>query len=503
MVILILSSCDLYTDIFGEEDDKSAKNMTRNGITEKGNWTFMVYMAADNNLEPYLLSDVEEMVNGYVPDNNYNVVLFVDRAGSDVYGSTTEEGLFYENFTDSRMYVLENNGIKRISGGDNFPEITLKSNYEANTGDANNLKKFIQSAKAQYPAEKYALIFWNHGAGPRSLSYSNDKITGKDVCFDSTSNDDSLFIGEISDVLGKEESVDFIGFDACLMGSIEIAYQFRNQEDQFSAHVMVASPAEEWAAGWNYEYIFKRFSTKTTTLSSSKNTTVPELDNEIIYNPYEMNAIELASICVEEYHDIIEENYIYGQTMAAYDLMAVSDVKESFDKLSRLIVNRKDLIDQHRYFLLTYFNDFSTVDKITTPLYDFYDLCEIIKENEGDTIIGQSAQEVLQYTENLILFSYADNYSYLYTEYKAGKNGISIFMPFGDESSEITGESKSHWETQFWYNPDIIITSVSYGNLFWCKDGAIEGNNSVENWFELLDCWYDNNNLRDSNEYLF
>jgi hypothetical protein len=49
-----------------------------------------------------------------------------------------------------------------------------------------------------------------------------------------------------------------IGFDACLMGAVEIAYQFRPGNGGFSAQVMVASPANEWGSGWSYKSILAR-----------------------------------------------------------------------------------------------------------------------------------------------------------------------------------------------------------------------------------------------------
>ncbi|MFW6366626.1 MAG: clostripain-related cysteine peptidase, partial [Spirochaetota bacterium] len=253
-MISVFTACD-----FTEQDD-SVPNLTNGRLTEKGRWTLMVYMAADNDLEPQVLSDTLEMVNGYTEHDDLTVILLVDRADSSVIGNTDEPGIFGENFSDTRMYRLTSEGVERISGGAEFPEITQTSVYEANTGDAQNLKKFIRSVKAQYPADKYGLILWNHGAGPRSIGSVDVRFDTRDIGFDSGSDEDSLFIGEISDVLGAEESVDFLGFDACLMGSVEIAYQFRRGSGDFSAHIMVASPDREWFKGWDYEAVFRRIS---------------------------------------------------------------------------------------------------------------------------------------------------------------------------------------------------------------------------------------------------
>ena len=57
----------------------------------------------------------------------------------------------------------------------------------------------------------------------------------------------------------------------------------------------------------------------------------------------------------------------------------------------------------------------------------------------------------------------------------------------------------------WWYNAiDIsmyVDTDFVYGNLAWCsndKDGNITSSfNIVENWFEMLDAWFDINNSID------
>lgn len=56
------------------------------------------------------------------------------------------------------------------------------------------------------------------------------------------------------------------------------------------------------------------------------------------------------------------------------------------------------------------------------------------------------------------------------------------------------------WEDQKWYNPKPF---ENQGNLAFCKDGAIENNQIVENYFEVLDFWFDSDNEKDVNEYVY
>lgn len=125
--------------------------------------TIMYYCDADNNLEPSLLNDIQEMKKGYVNNTNLNLITLVDRSSK----YSNDKRVFGENFDDTRLYKIEHNKTQRLNGGNEFPEITLNSNYEANMGDADTLKKFINYCKANYKADKYVLIMSNHGGGAK------------------------------------------------------------------------------------------------------------------------------------------------------------------------------------------------------------------------------------------------------------------------------------------------------------------------------------------------
>jgi clostripain len=70
-----------------------------------------------------------------------------------------------------------------------------------------------------------------------------------------------------------------------------------------------------------------------------------------------------------------------------------------------------------------------------------------------------------------------------------GKTGVYLVFPPGD--SEITRDGKPvrFWSLCRFYSP-LPVPGV-HGRLAFCRDGATAGNGKVENWFELLDSWYD------------
>ncbi|MDY4609489.1 MAG: clostripain-related cysteine peptidase [Sphaerochaetaceae bacterium] len=102
------------------------------------------------------------------------------------------------------------------------------------------LSSFVTYCYENYPADRYGLMLWNHGGGPL-LGYGSDEL------FD----DDSLLLPDIATALASTPAVltpfEFIGFDACLMGNLEIALVLQNY-----AGYLIASEETEPGTGWDY-----------------------------------------------------------------------------------------------------------------------------------------------------------------------------------------------------------------------------------------------------------
>jgi len=178
-------------------------------------WVFLIYLAADNNLENYALSDLQEMRNA---NNHIAVFTLFD-------GEQNADGLF----------VLDEVG--------NWKSIEVYR-QDVNSGDPKLLKDFI-SRFSQITSRYRALIIWNHGS---AWIYDSSYIT-KAIGFDETQVD-ALAINEIRKALEElNVGFDIIGMDACMMGSLEVANELRDR-----ARYLVASFFSEPGLGWNYEF---------------------------------------------------------------------------------------------------------------------------------------------------------------------------------------------------------------------------------------------------------
>ena len=119
-----------------------------------------------------------------------------------------------------------------------------KSLTQTSMGEAETLTAFLDYCVENNPAEHYALILWNHGNGPL-IGY------GKDILF----QNDSLTLAEMEAAMqassfGKDKKLDWVGFDACLMASAELACVWDDYADY-----LIASQEVEPAFGWTYDFL--------------------------------------------------------------------------------------------------------------------------------------------------------------------------------------------------------------------------------------------------------
>lgn len=467
---------------------------------KKTAWTVLYYSDADCNLEAALMADIAEMKAGLRADADVNIILLVDRhpnSSSPYSGDATTLG---SNFSDARLFRILPGSFIRIDGSTQFPEITATSYYEANMGDAATLEKFIEFGKANYPADHYALFISNHGDGVRSPIAEDIRSSIKGVCFDESNGNDSLYTAELTDVLDSSDSVDLLAFDACFMGALEIAYQYRPGNGSFSADYMVASAPTVWGAGFPYTKIFERFRTGG---GSNGTSDTMQGGNEAYYDPATMTPVEFGAVIVEEQFDDTSANYSYGmgQSLSLFDLSKAAGVKTVVDEMSALLWAEGDKADLETVRgsgatanIIAYFNPGTATEWISFPYFDLYDLATDMAFNAAFSVgVKAKASALKTAIDDAIVYSFGNSD---YSLFMNGKNGLSIFFPDGDRLYTPSGGSPTAMSAfQWWYNP--IDTNVwwtgghYYGKLSWCIDGMNPVANQVGNWFELMDCWFE------------
>lgn len=189
-------------------------------------WTFLVYMVADNDLEPFALLDLTEMAT-VGSGHGVNLIVQVDRSAD----YSTDPVLNIDDWTSTRRFMVNQGSFTQLS---DLGELDMAS--------PSALTDFIKWGLQTYPADKTALILWDHGGG---------SLFGFGV--DEGSQSDTMGVASIqkgiSDglTLAGKTKFDLIGFDACLMATFEVAEALKNL-----GSYLVASEESEPGHGWDY-----------------------------------------------------------------------------------------------------------------------------------------------------------------------------------------------------------------------------------------------------------
>ena len=192
-------------------------------------WTVMVYVNAKNNLETYGLKDVNEMeMVGSTPE--VNIVAELGR----INGYATNDG----DWKGSRRYLVQKDSDLNKINSPVVMEI-LKSDM----GNWQNLVEFVKWSQARYPAQRYALVVWNHGSGWNK----SGEADGKGISYDDETGS-HITTGQLKQVLAATGKMDILAMDACLMQMIEVAYEVRTGADY-----IVASEETEPGDGYTYD----------------------------------------------------------------------------------------------------------------------------------------------------------------------------------------------------------------------------------------------------------
>jgi hypothetical protein len=235
------------------------------------------------------------------------------------------QGSLYSDITiivqlDRWEYVDEEETIRyHIKNG----ELTeIKRLGETNTGDPEVLKSFIEESAKAYPADKLMVVIWSHGSGVDDADIYDRKrelyFVPKDEIEEiATSYDDSAqdFLDniELQKALDVDVKIDVLGFDACLMGMFEVAYQLRYQSDVF-----VASQYLEPPSGWDYPRILEDLKVEESATTIGK---------------------ELVQFYADHY-----ERASYDVTQSALKLEQIEEVAKDLDAFAKIL--REQLADK-------------------------------------------------------------------------------------------------------------------------------------------------------------
>ena len=198
----------------------------------KTSYTVMVYMCG-SDLESEsgaVTADIEEMLK---VGGTTNVHVVIQTGGASEW---------------QNELVKADKTQRWLVGKDSLQQVAELE--PANMGEAKSLSDFITWAASAYPADRYILVMWDHGAG---------SVEGYDA--------DQLFDNALLGLAGIDQALatatqaakirfEMIGFDTCLMANVETASIAAKYADWF-----VASEELEPGHGWNYTPVLATLAT--------------------------------------------------------------------------------------------------------------------------------------------------------------------------------------------------------------------------------------------------
>lgn len=304
--------------------------------------------------------DLQEMLEADLSDN-VNIVI-------ETGGTAQWKNDVMDSGTNQR-YLISSEGLSRL---------------EANLGrksmvDPNTLTDFIRYSEQNFPADRYFLIFWDHGGG---------SVTG--YGYDEYFKGDTMTLDEIERALfNSGVEFDMVGFDACLMATLETAFVVEPYSDY-----LIASEELEPGIGWYYTGWL----------------------NELSKNP-SIETIDLGKRLVDDYVQEVKRQTPKSQaTLSLIDLAELSaTVPPTFSEFSQ---STGELIDTEEFKRVSDSRagtkEFASSSKINQ--IDLIDFANRLGTPEAENF-AQALGDAVKYNRM------SDNIT--------NANGVSIFFPYG------------------------------------------------------------------------
>ncbi len=411
------------TIISMEDGVYNIEHLTYESETEMSgdDWTVLIYMCGSDLESDYscATNDVLEMINATYSDN---VNIVIQTGGATKW---TDDWASADKI--QRFEVLEDD-IKLVSEAP-----------QANMGDSETLSEFVKWGAENYPAKNMGLVFWNHGGG---------SIAG--VCIDHNYYD-SLSLKEIDSALSRSfgsmtERFEFIGFDACLMATLETANMLVPY-----AKYMYGSQENEPGTGWNYTDFI-------TYLSENPRADGLELGKQICDSYYRTS------------------NSTYGVTLSVTDLSKMDALAISFNETAKQLYEYGNFSETISRIIATESFGSNNRDQGYTNMIDFNGLLSSISyccPNASDTL--NKLDDAVVYKVSGEYHENAGGLSLYYPLAVQGSRELSVFGeictsayyiayvdkaaygttgddPFNYNNEELVGDTDNLWNNDYDYN---------------------------------------------------
>jgi hypothetical protein len=375
---------------------------------ELADWTIMVFSNAKNDLEEYLIADLNEM-ELVGSTSKMNVVVELGR----VSGYDASNG----DWTGVRRYLVTKDSDMNTIASKKLADLGM-----VDMGDYRNLAAFGKWAKQAYPAKHYMLIIENHGSGwEKSL---RGPMTNRGISYDEESGN-HINTPQLALALKEMGKVDVFGTDACLMQMAEVVYEIKDGVDY-----IVGSEETEPGDGYTYN----------------------DFLGPVARNPG-MSPLELGKQAVNAYadhYDGIRQGYTQSLVIPAKSdrLLALTN---AFAAAVMATKNEQQAILYARRYAVNFAMEENR---------DLYDFTRLLVEKTGNAEVKRTGRELMTFlTSELVAHNRGrDKAANSYSEGKkyTSAKGIAAYFPessLGAGYRELAWAKASQWdEFMNWIN---------------------------------------------------
>ena len=315
------------------DDEEEIEDPEENDNPKESHRTIMIYMiGSDLETESRAgTNDIKEIIDAEYNTEDVNIVLYIGGA-KKWHMSEIDEN-------ENAIFEIEDDKLKKV-----------KSYKLKPMNNKNTLTEFIDYTYENYDSKKYSLILWDHGGGP-IWGYGKDENDKSGSLMSIKDIDEALNNSELI----KNEKLEFLGFDACLMSSIEIANAYKEE-----AEYLLAAAESEPGDGWDYHFL-----------------------NEI---NKETTSVEMGIHIIDYYHKFYVENPsgIYGYYYTPSVTLSLIDLS----KIDTLVASVNDLFGaiEPNISVSTYNTIARSASRTKiygTEGYDLLDLYSLVNGFEG------------------------------------------------------------------------------------------------------------------------
>ncbi|MCR5097919.1 MAG: leucine-rich repeat protein [Lachnospiraceae bacterium] len=486
--------------------------------TGTATWTVAIYLCG-TDLESEGASgalDIMEMLDAHIDTTKVNVIVLTGGTyeWSGVSHLTGEDAAivdtYYSQFYHQGFSTLkgkytepDDRGTQIWKINDNNMTLLYEDPNECNLSKPETVRTFFQVAQMYAPAENFMASFWDHGGGPLGGAecaqnsdasspggfYTESGISVEDIAL--ALHQARTAANTYNNTNGKKYAI--IGFDNCLMGNAEIAYELKDEADY-----LLASEESEPGDGWNYRWLnvfndrkFRQAEADRQKVLIGKSV-INLFSNGIDKSADNSDAAAQYAADVAKSKELWNSTEFTGSTLALIDLSKMSDVRTAANQLGAALnaIYNADHLNQYIGFART-IADLPTMFGGQLGLVDSYILAKGISDEAarqlgtppGNADITNKLTNIKTAADALITAAGpgvasldgkgqvgevgtandAVVYRALASDY-AGGNGLSIFYPGNSNIWQSKLKQVMNNGTQGLYLNDLKFSSENDGN---------------------------------------